>query len=251
MPRAKTAALKSLELDDSLAEGHTSLAIVKTAYEFDWAGAEQEYRRALQLNPGYAAAHQLYGWHLGLVGRFDEANAELTRALDLDPLALDINAVLGVSYLRARRYDQAVTQLKRRLELDERFWLAHVYLGWTYLAQRRYDDAIAELTKARELDDNHFALGSLGRAYALAGRRRDALAVIDELRGWKKRYVSPHTLATIYEGLGDKAQAFAWLERSFVERNELMGWLKVDQRFDSLRSDPRFDTLLVRLGLPK
>jgi TolB-like protein/Tfp pilus assembly protein PilF len=252
-PRAEAAAATALKLDDNLAEGHTSLAFVKMAYEWDWASADREFRRALELNPNYATAHQWYASYLAMMGRFDDSIREIKRAQELDPLSRIINANLGLHYYYARKYDESIEQLKKTISLDEAFFVPHQYLGRTYIQKGMMKEAMAELERARELSDNApEVVASLGHAYAIAGRTSDAqkaLSDLDEIA--KERYVLPYFRAAVYTGLGDKDQAFMWLGRAFEERHPGLALINIDPRFDSLRSDPRFADLLRRLNLPQ
>jgi tetratricopeptide (TPR) repeat protein len=251
-PRAKAAAAKALELDETCAEAHISLARVKADYEWDWHGAEGEYKRAIELNPNYATAHHWYSDYLQGRGRQDEAIAEIKRALELDPLSLIINAVAGQQLYSGRRYDQAVEQLRKALEMDPNFALAHWFLGDTYEQKAEYESAIAEYQKARTASGGStYAVAALGRAYAAAGKRREALKILGELKELSKRtYVSPYFMGSIYIALGGKDQALEWLQKAYEERDPWMGYLKVEPAFDPLRSDPRFQDLLRRMNFP-
>ncbi|MEE9293346.1 MAG: tetratricopeptide repeat protein [Phycisphaerae bacterium] len=252
-PKAKTAALKALAIDDSLAEAHTSLGAILQNYDWDWTGAEREFRRALQLNPGYATAHHWNSFLLSMLGRHDEAIAEVKRARELDPLSLRINANVGLMFYWARRYDQAIKELLRALELDQnRPRGLYDRLGWAYLQKDMHDEAIATLEKALTLSGGGpLALAGLGHAYAVAGRVDDAISILGKLKRVSKRsHVSPVWLARIYTGLGEKDQAFAWLEKGYEKRDIRMHWMKLDPRFDPLRSDPRFQDLLRRMNFP-
>ena len=250
-PRAEAAATTALKLDDNLAEGHTSLAFVKMAYQWDWAAADREFRRAIELNPNYATAHQWYASYLVMMGRFDDSIREIKRAQELDPLSRIINANLGLHYYYARKFDESVEQLKKTINLDEGFFVPHQYLGRTYIQKGMFKEAIAELERARELSANApEVVASLGHAYAVAGRTSDAqkaLADLDEIA--KERYVLPYFRAAVYTGLGDRDQAFQWLERAYEERHPGLVLINIDPRFDTLRSDPRFADLIRRLGV--
>ena len=249
--KAKAAASKAIELDKTLAEAHTSLAMIATFHEWDWKGAEREFQRAIALNPNYVPAHHFYAHYLVFMGRFDEALAESQRALALDPLDVAMNFHLGWYYCFTHQYDQAVTQLKKVMEMNRDFADAHGMLGAAYEQQGRYQEAIAELQKSREmrgLDQR----GSLGHVYAVSGQRGEARKLLDELQEEAKhKYVSPCYIAKIYAGLGEKEQAFAWLEKAYAERDSNILHLKVDPQFDRLHSDPRFIDLLRRIGLPQ
>ena len=253
MPKAKAAALKALEIDDTLAEPHVSLAHVKYYYEHDFAFAEREYKRAIELNPNYSTAPQWYSVFLMSVGRFDEAITQAKRAQELDPLSLPINMTYGWVLLTARRNEQGVEQLRKTLEMDPNFVLTHHRLGMVYEQEGKYDEAIAELRQVVNLTAGKpLGIAALARAYALAGKRAEAQKMLAELLELSKlRYVSPTTIATVYLALGDKEQAFVWLEKGFKEHDAILVRLKVDSRFDSLRSDPRYKDLARRLGLPE
>jgi eukaryotic-like serine/threonine-protein kinase len=250
-PRAEAAASKALEIDDTLAEAHTSLAFVKMAYDGDWAGADREFRRAIELNPNYATAHQWYASYLVMTRRFEESITEMKRAQALDPLSRIINANLGLHYYYARQYDQAIEQLHKTIDLNPDFGLAYFYLGRPLLQKGMRNEAIAELQKARALSgEDPETIAELGYAYGVAGRRAEAQAVLRELDGLsKRRYVLPYFIATIHTGLGDKDQAFAWLEKAYAESHPGLALVNVDPKFDTLRSDPRFNELLRRIGI--
>jgi serine/threonine protein kinase/tetratricopeptide (TPR) repeat protein len=250
-PRAEAAAAKALEMDDTLAEAHTSLAFVKMAYDGDWAGAEREYRRAIELNPNYATAHQWYASLLVMMRRFDESITEMKRAQALDPLSRIINANLGLHYYYARQYDQAIEQLRKTINLEPDFGLAYFYLGRALAQKGMYKEAIAELQKARDLSgEDPETIAELGYAYGLAGRRAEAQKVLDELNELsKRRYVLPYFIATVHTGLGDKDQAFEWLEKAYAASHPGLALVNVDPKFDTLRSDPRFADLVRRIGL--
>ncbi|MGB2889186.1 MAG: tetratricopeptide repeat protein, partial [Candidatus Acidiferrales bacterium] len=252
-PRAKEAALKALQLDQTLAEAHASLAYVKTEYDWDWSGGEREFQRAIELNPSYAIAHQWHAVALLAMGRSEEAITENKRALELDPLSLIINRTLGSVFYLARQYDQAIEQERKTLELDPNVVLAHEYLGLAYVQKSMYKEGIAECEK--ELvgsPGSPYALSGLGYAYAGAGRRAEAQKVLDKLNELsKQKYVPAVSRVGIYVGLGEKDKAFEWLERSYEERSigSALRNAKVDPVYDPLRSDPRFQDLLRRMNL--
>jgi eukaryotic-like serine/threonine-protein kinase len=254
-PRAKEAALKALELDDTLGEAHASLAAIKSSYDWDWSGSEKEFRRAIELNPSWAIAHSRYGIHLVHTGRLEEAIAEEKRALELDPLSLPINRALGVTFYVAGQYDQAIEQLQKTLDLDPNFALAHGDLGLTYLQKSMYKEGIAEFEKVLVIVAAGNTAGPLmdvGYGYAVAGRRAEAQKVLDKLNELaKQKYVSGRYRARIYAGLGEKDKAFEWLEKSYEDRSIGTGFasMKVDPTFVTLRSDPRFADLLRRMNL--
>jgi eukaryotic-like serine/threonine-protein kinase len=251
MPKAKEAALKALEIDDTLAESHAAVALVKMAYDWEQAGAEREYRRAIELNPGYALAYEWHGYHLALMGRVEESVAELQRAQERDPLSAEISAYVGLSRYWARQYGPAAEQLRKAVELDQNSWFSHYLLGLGYQQSGAFPEALAEFQTARRLDDNPWTLAQLGHLYAVQGKRADAQKVLAALKERAlRRYVSPYFFARVYTGLKEKEQAFAWLEKAYEARDEALTWLKVDPVMESLRSDPRFADLLRRIGLP-
>src|SRR5688572_4661464 len=251
--RAKTAALKALELDHNLAEAYTSLGYIASTYEWDFPSAEKNFKRALDLNPNYATAHHWYGLtYLSYVGRHEEAIRETQRAAELDPLSLIINSSYGRAFYYAKQYDKAIEQFRKTIELDPSFSRSHLYLGWTYEAKRMFNEAIAEYEKARALDNSPMIIASLAHALALSGKRIEAQKLLDELEGLSKsRYVSAYDLALIHIGLEDKDRVFQLLEKAYQERSSALSWLRVDQRLDKLRSDPRFSDLERRVGLPQ
>jgi serine/threonine protein kinase/tetratricopeptide (TPR) repeat protein len=250
-PKAKEAAAKALALDDSLAEPHAALAYVKTVYDWDWPGAEWEFKRAIELNPNYPTAYHWYSLYLGAVGRPDEGIAEVKRAQEADPLSPTINTTAGVVFYNARRYDQAVEQLHKVLETDPNFPTAHLWLGQAYEQVGRGEEAIVELQKAVGLYGGEPAeLGLRGHVYASAGRRAEAQRMLAELKDLSnRRYVAPFDIALVYAGLGEKRQALEWLERAYEDHSYRLTWIKCWPQFDSLRGDPRFQDLLRRMGL--
>jgi TolB-like protein/DNA-binding winged helix-turn-helix (wHTH) protein len=241
--RAKAAAMKALELDETLAEAHASLALARMDVDHDEAGAEREYRRAIELNPNYATAHHWYSDFLAMMDRQAEAMTEIKRALELDPLSLVINATLGERLFYARQYKEAESQLRKTLEMDESFGPAHYLLGLTYEQLGMYEESIAELNRARELSGGSpWMVAALGHSLAMAGRRAEAQQMLVELKQLAtRRHVSPYDIATIYTGLGEKTQAFEWLQKMYKPQTRRL--LKADPRMDSLRQDPRFQEL--------
>ena len=252
-PKAKEAALKALEIDDTLAEAHASLALIKTAYDWDWPGAERESQRAIELNPSYSSAHYWFGMALIITGRLEQANAELKRALELDPLSLIANRTLGEALFVARQYDQAIEQQRKTLELDPNFIRAHLDVGVAYLQESKYNEGIAEFEKELAISPSYTeALSWLGYAYAVAGRRAEAQKVLHQLTEFgKERFVPAPRIARIYAGLGERDKAIEWLEKGYRERSTggAFANIKVDPAYDPLRSDPRFADLLRRMNL--
>jgi len=249
MPKAREAARKALELDDQLAESHAAVALVKMAYEWDRADAEREFKRAIQLNPGYATVYQWHGWHLAIMGRLDESITELKRAQELDPLS-EINLYIGLSYYWSRQYDMAIVHFRKAVELYPEFWLPHLYLGWTHLQEGNLTRAQEELDEAFRLEDSPWTVASLAHASAISGDQaqvRRRLADLQERTA--RQFVSPYFVARTYVGLNEKEQAFGWLEKAYNTRDECLTWLKVDPTMESLHADPRYPDLLHRLGL--
>ena len=251
IPKAKTSAKRALELDDTLAEAHTALAMILFKYERNTSKSDQEFQRAIELNPNYATAHQWYaGGNLVATGRFDQAIAEGRRAVELDPLSLIANVELSAVYGYARQNDLAIAQLNKIIEMDPNWYLAHMVLCQTYSYNGQYSQAIAECEKAKGLNDDPAVLSYLSRAYSLAGKREDGMKVVAQMHEIaKQRYVPAYGFGFAYAALGDKEQAFQWLERSFQDRGWEISYLKVDPAMDSLRSDPRFNELVRRVGL--
>ena len=251
MPKALAAAEQALRMDDTLSEAHASLGLVKAFYEWDWAGAEGEYRRAIELNPGYASAHHWYGWYLALMGRLNEAIAEIKQASELDPLSLEINSDLGLSFFFARQYERAIEQFEKALEMDPNSIWTRFFMGWAREQKGDYAEAIKDYQKAAQLDDSPLIMAALGHTYVMAGQRDEALGVLEEMKQLAAdRHVSSYHFAIIQAALGEKDEAFQWLEKSYGAREEALVWLKVDPRLDTIRTDPRFIDLQRRVGLP-
>lgn len=247
--KTKAAAERAVAIDDSLAEAHTSLAF-HYHQSWRWEEAEKEFKRAISLNPNYATARHWYQILLGALGRGDEAMAEIKRALELDPLSPVLEVNIGQAYVRKGDLDSAMEHAKRLVQLDPNFSLAHQISGQVYLKQRRYVEAIAEFQQNVTNDRSAYSLSYLGYALAMAGRRDEALGVLKELGGmYKKRKSLAQYQAAVYAGLGDKDQAFAWLEKGFQARNATLVFLVTDLTFDPLRSDPRYADVLRRMGL--
>jgi TolB-like protein/DNA-binding winged helix-turn-helix (wHTH) protein/Tfp pilus assembly protein PilF len=253
MPKAKAAALKALQLNDSLADAHTSLAFVEMQYEWDWAGSQKEFKRALELNPNYATAHQWYAVWLISQGKQDAALEEERRAQEADPLSTIIKTDTAQLLLYAGRYDEAVRQAQRALEIDPGFQLAHIYLGEAYTAKQDYQAAISEFQKAlANSKGDPWATSTFARTYALAGQRRKSEAILrDMLHGVKNREDLALSLAIVYTAQGENDQAFAWLEKGYQRREGGLIFLNVTPDFQSLHLDPRFDDLAGRVGLPR
>jgi serine/threonine-protein kinase len=251
-PQAKEAAERALQLDSQLAAAHASLGVVKHEYDWDWAGAEQAFQRALELNPNYATAHQWYAELLTRLGRKTEARAEIERALASDPLSLIVNSVSGWVYLNSREPERALEQLRKTLALDANFIPAHGYLGLAHQQLGQYPQALAEFRRALELSGGSPRyLANLGVAQALAGQADAARQTLAELlRRNAQQRVQPFHLASVYTALGQHEQAFAWLELAFQERGVWLLFLHLDPLFDRLRPDARYADMLARLKLP-
>jgi TolB-like protein/lipopolysaccharide biosynthesis regulator YciM len=256
MPKAKTAALKALEIDGSLAEAYSSLALVLHRYDWDWKCAEENYKRAIQLNPNNARPHLWYGWLLKTAGRREEALAELQEAEEvtkrIDPLGLvDIRASVANSLYLAQQYDRAIAEYRRASELNPDYFLLHYVLGRAYAQKRMYARSTRVLEDAVSSHRGNLVLVmALGHTYAVSGRKAKALKLIEDLKEQRKqRYIPAIYLAAIYAGLRNKDQAFAWIEECYQERSDGMTYLYVERLFDSLRPDPRFKVQLQRVGL--
>jgi TolB-like protein/DNA-binding winged helix-turn-helix (wHTH) protein/Flp pilus assembly protein TadD len=248
--KAKAAATRALELDDSLGEAHASLAFLLDLYGWDWQGAETEYKRAIELDPGYATAHHWYAWHLITTRRNSEGLFELRKAESLDPLSLIIGADLADALCIAHRYDEAIQQAQKTLEMDPHFAVAHYQLGQALGQKHMYDQAILEFKTAIELSGHNAAFDSnLAYVYAVSGRKEDAMKVVLALEADRVQYPSAAaSIGLIYAGLGDGDQSMAWLEKAYEERFNPS--ILVRPGFDPLRSDARFQDLWHRIGLP-
>jgi tetratricopeptide (TPR) repeat protein len=251
-PKAKTAATKALELDGSLAQAQTTLAFATYLYDWDWPQAADEFKQAFDLNPNYGPAHQWYGVSLVSRGRLEDAVAELKRAQEVEPDSMIINAVGAWVDFLAGRYDQGIEQSRNTLQLDPDFAHANVYLGLNYEQKGMITQAIEEFRKSVGELPEPFVFGALGHAYAAAGQRTDADKILKDMqKRYKEGYFPAFYIALVYSGLGDKDEAFVWLERAYEERFPWLIHLGVDPRVSNLRADPRFADLVRRIGLPK
>ena len=250
-PMAKAYAAKALVIDDTLAEAHAAVGANNLFFDWDFAEAERELKRAQTLGPNFAGVHQLYGDCLEIKGRFDEAQAQRKRALELDPVSPPQNMVAGCTSYFAGQYDEAIAQLEKTISLEPNYQHAYLWLGQAYEQKEMYRDAIAAFQKGMTNGErNPTLIAALGHAYAMAGERDKALAALAELREISKQhYVIPYLMAVIYLGLGDKEQTFTWLEKAYQDRTSLLIWLKVEPQFKSLRNEPRFQDLLRRVGV--
>lgn len=252
-PKAKEAAAKALQLEPTLAEAHASMAYVLNYYDWDRSSAEKEFNRALEIDPNDADAHHAYGRFLASMGRIGEARAELSRAQELDPLSLGIQSNMAMISYFARQYDDALQQLQKVLALDPKFPVPYWAIGMCYEQLKKYPEAVAQFQKGIELSGRGSnGIASLAHSYGLAGKRAEAQKILAELSGRAKtKYVSSYQFAVIYLGLGQNERAIAALEGAYSERSTLLGYLKMDPRFDPLRSDTRFQSLLSRIHLPE
>jgi DNA-binding winged helix-turn-helix (wHTH) protein/tetratricopeptide (TPR) repeat protein len=250
--KAAAAVTQALKINDNLSEAHAALGYIKAGYEFDFAGAEREYKRAIELNPNDPTARHWYGEFLALTGHATEAIAQMKKAQELEPLSLIINLELGNLLTYARQFDAATEQMRKTLDLDPNFARAHADLGQIYRFRGQYEQAIPEFQKAVSINkEDTYGVGQLGYTYGKLGRTSEARQILDQLLEQAKRsHVMPWNIAVVYIGLGDKDRAFAWLEKAYAERDEDLMYLNVDPVVDPLRSDPRFADLLRRVGLP-
>jgi TolB-like protein/Tfp pilus assembly protein PilF len=244
--RAKAAASKALELDDALAEGHAEFAYAVSCLDWDWATAEKEFKRALELNPNSDLILAGYALYLARVGRLREAISVAKRQLEVDPLQVGANIHAAIIYYEARQYDQALKQIRKAFELDPKA-NAHWTLGVIYREKGIYGEAVREF---QQLGDNPYVLSHMGNAYARAGQVTEARETVARLKERVGKQNVTYGIALVYAGLGEKDEAFAWLEKAYKERDKGLTFLKVDQCLDPLRSDPRFQDLLCRVGLP-
>lgn len=251
-PKAKEAAERALSLDARLAEAHTSLALIKFQYDWDWKGAEAEFREAIRLNPSYAPSHHFFADYLKAMGRFNEALAEIKRAQELDPLSLAISTGVGHVLYLSGQYDRAIAQYREAVELDPGFMVTHVWFGRPYLEKGMFAEAIAELETAVKLSkESTVALAMLGHGLASAGRRDEAMEILENLKERSKsRYVPSYWIAVIYNGFRDKEQTVAWMRKAFEERSSWLVWSNVEPRFAWLREDPDFASLLNAMKFP-
>ncbi len=249
MPRAKRAAVKALELDDTLAEAHASLGLVRLRYDWDWPGAEQSFKRAIELNPQYAPAYQWLSDYFMMMGRSDESIAEMKLAREADPSSTILNSVASVPHYYARQYDRAINECRKSLEKDQDSYIAHLIMALSYAEKGMYDEALAAIQKGVP------GLGAAGESsmaylYAISGRRVEAIKAIEKLKqSSKQTYIAPTQVALIYSGLRDADNTLEWLERGYQDKVTAMIYIKVDPKYDWLRSHPRFIDLMRRMKL--
>ena len=249
-PKAKAAAKRALEIDDTLGEAHASLAFAIMCFDWDWHAAEEEYKRAIELNPNYATGHEWYGILLFARGRFDEAITEAERSQELDPLSLIINALVGINYYFARRYDESIVQHRKALEMDPNFLLASTYIVLAYVESGRSDDAIATMRKVEAMAAEHaYTLGYFGWTYGRSGKKEEALRILDRLDELaKERYVCPIHRSHVLSGLDRTGEAIDMLEEAYKEKDPSLIFSKTMPVFDELRSNTRFKALLAKIG---
>jgi tetratricopeptide (TPR) repeat protein len=248
--KAKAAAQKAIEIDDTLAEAHAELGFIIFWYDWSWSAAENQYKRALELNPNNAATHMFYAHLLSNTGRHAEGLAEIKRARELDPLNLRTSALEGEFLIHAGQTDEALARLQKTLELDPNYWFAHMFAASAYIEKRMFAEAIAEARKAREHSGGStHPMSFLGYALAKSGKREEARGLLDELLKMSdERYVPPYHIALIYNGLDERDKTLSWLERAYEQRDPKMVFLKVEPKWNNLRGDPRFQDLLRRVG---
>jgi serine/threonine protein kinase/tetratricopeptide (TPR) repeat protein len=251
MPKMKAAALKALELDNTLADAHTYLGANANWYEWDWSTGERELELAIELDPANAEAHHQYGFYFAMMGRTDQAVSEMEKAQRLAPLDINLNSDLAAAYLYAGEFERAIDRARSTIEIDPNYWLSHVLLGIAYERKGQFTDAVTELEKAHSLENGPWVTGYLGYVYAAAGKKAEAQKVLAELIDLSKRqYIPAYTVAFIYAGLNDKDHAFEWLNKGYEEHSGL-ALIKVETTFDNLRGDPRFKEMLKRMNLPE
>jgi len=250
-PKAKEAALKAIELDETLSEAHVALGLIKTMFDWDWEGAEREFKQAIELNSNYAPAYGGYSYYLTALGRLDEAITECEKAIELDPLSAVLNDPLNIALLRAGRLEQAKEQLKKLIIMEPNYSHAWWLLGQTYIIESRYEEGIIEIEKALDLSKNNaLILSGLGWAYAISSRKSDAQKVILELkRRMKNEYIRPYLFAKIYASLGEIDQSFEWLEKAYEEQDVSLAFMLNDETLIMLHSDQRFNRLLKKINL--
>lgn len=250
LPKAREAALKAVEIDDNLAEAHSSLGLIKVYYDHDWSGAKAEFRKALRLDPKLVSAHQRYGTCLTFLGQFEESIRHYETALELDPFSLQINMNLATTYYLRGEFDRAINLLNKTSELEPNYMPIHFVLGSTYVQQGRFEEAIEQFQFIYKMDEEaYLALGFMGYAYALNGQRAEAetlLKVLEDIS--QRRYISPYSLLLIHLALGPIDRVFQLLEQLYEERNDWLVWLNVSPELRGVRNDPRFQDLLRRVG---
>jgi tetratricopeptide (TPR) repeat protein len=256
-PKAKAAAKKALEIDESLSEAHSSIGFVNAFYDWDWHAAECEFKNAIELNPKYATAHSWYSLYLAAMGRLDEAIDEQKKALELDPLSLIINAMMGLIFMFAGKYTDAVDQLQRTIEMDPNFLNSYIFLGQNYTVMewkglgKYYPDSIKAFEKAKSLSGGMtYVMGQLGMSYSLAGQKDNTKKILHQLEELRKeKYVSPEPFFHIFHGLGEQDKSFGYLEKMYEERTSLLPLYNVWAITENIRSTPTYKALMKKMGL--
>jgi tetratricopeptide (TPR) repeat protein len=251
IPKAKAAAMRAIEIDPSLPEAHASLGIIKLRYDWDWQGAEREFKEAISLNPSYSTAHQWYGCYFQSLRRFDEALHHISLAQELDPLSTQITVLWGMCFWAMRLYDEALEKLREAITLDPYHCTAHLGLTLVHMQMGNFAEALEEFERARRLNDSPTIMAFLGQVYAASGKRDEAERVLETLQKQRReRFASAYDTALIYAGLSENDLAFEWLEKACTDRDDGLTWaLASDPRLDSLRGDSKFDELMSRIGL--
>jgi len=248
-PPAKEATLKALQIDPLLAEAYCNLGIAKFFHDWDWVGAERDFKRAIEINPNYHLAHEMYAHLLSNLGRHTEAIPEINRALEIDPLSLIANAIKGQILYLAGQYDEAAAQLERAIEVEPNFWISHLILGKIYERRKMYPEAIAEFQAASDLSGAPEPKSYLAYTYAVSGQHAEAQKLVDELKlAATQQYVPPKHVALVYAGMGQKDEMFVWLEKAYEDRDISLAFIKVEPRWNEYRADPRFNDLYHRIG---
>jgi TolB-like protein/Tfp pilus assembly protein PilF len=252
-PKAFDAATKALKLDTTLAEAHATLGFYQFYYEWDWAEAEQEFRKAISINPNHELAYDWYGYYLTAMQRYDEAQVVFAKAASLDPLSAGIGTDMGFSLYYDKQYDQASEALRAALKLNPNFPLAHIWLGRVYQVKKMYDQSIDEYKKALTVMSGWpVAYAQIGNVYGVSGNHQQARVILDSLNSFAtKKFVTSYGMALVYAGVGEKTKVYEWLNKAYDERSHWLVWLNVDPRWDEFRSDPQFTELLARISLPE
>jgi serine/threonine-protein kinase len=252
LPAISAAVEKAITIDDSVVEAHITLAKIKFYYEWDFAGAQQEFKRAIELNPNHSEAHLFYAFYLAVMGRFDEALAEVEVARELDPISLICNLLLGHVYLIVGRHDLMAEQSKRLLRMEPDFYGSYYLSGTDSLLNREYEEAIASYRKAITLGSGPAVMGAIGYAYGASGKREEALRVLEELNQLaNQQYIPSYYIALVYAGLDEMEEALKWLDKAIQERNGPLATLNRDVFFNRFHAEPRFQELLRKIGLPQ
>ncbi len=252
-PKAFDAATKALKLDTTLAEAHATLGFYQFYYEWDWAEAEQEFRKAISINPNHELAYDWYGYYLTAMQRYDEAQVVFSKAASLDPLSAGIGTDMGFSLYYNKQYDKAAEALRAALKLNPNFPLARIWLGRVYQVKKMYDQSIDEYKKALTVMSGWpVAYAQIGNVYGVSGNHQQARVILDSLNSFAtKKFVTSYGVALVYAGLGEKTKVYEWLNKAYDERSHWLVWLKVDPRWDEFRSDPQFAELLAKISLPE